>query len=326
MKKIFKIIIVIIVILVSIIGVMYLIDLDRMKKGKSVVFSTWGAKYAPIEKNIKNENNTENYQRYSKTIDHTKIELSIPNDWNYDEVPVKEESPSYKYALKLYKNDKNRYATLYFYNNVFGVCGTDRTEEKIILNNGEQANVGYYGTSKDWCDISFYSTNEHIVILNEGNLTGDDAKEIIEFIKTINIVNEQDKVDNFSIVFYQKTAIKPKQKEIIISKDEIKGIDYNVYAFEGHIAINLNDDSPKLTANSISLRDALLQNKITMEEIIKKADQDLKEKNIVGDMYKDGGSMIYKYNNYTIIKCNTLDGNRDVYIGTKNMTINDLDI
>ena len=76
MKKIFKIIIIVIAILASIIGIMYLIDLDRMKKGKPVVFSAWGAKYAPIEMNLKNENNTENYQRYSKTIDHTKIELN----------------------------------------------------------------------------------------------------------------------------------------------------------------------------------------------------------------------------------------------------------
>ena len=44
------------------------------------------------------------------------------------------------------------------------------------------------------------------------------------------------------------------------NEDEEKGIDYNVYAFEGHIAINLNNDSSELTENSISLRDALLQN------------------------------------------------------------------
>ena len=77
---------------------------------------------------------------------------------------------------------------------------------------------------------------------------------------------------------------------------------------------------------SISLRDALLQNKITMDEIIEKANKDLEENIITGDMYQDGGSMIYQYSNYTIIKFHTLDGNRDVYIGTKDMKINDLDI
>ena len=81
------------IILAIIIGVMYLIDLDKMNKGKKVVFSTWGAKYAPYEFNILNENdiksntnNTENYQKYSKTIENTKIELNIPNEWKYEEV------------------------------------------------------------------------------------------------------------------------------------------------------------------------------------------------------------------------------------------------
>ena len=62
-----------------------------------------------------------------------------------------------------------------------------------------------------------------------------------------------------------------------------------------------------------------------MDEIIAKANKDLNENIITGDMYKDGGSMEYHYENYTIIKCHTVDGNRDVYIGTKDMTINDLE-
>ena len=128
-------------------------------------------------------------------------------------------------------------------------------------------------------------------------------------------------VDKFNLVFYQKTAIKPKQKETIISKNEAKGIDYNVYAFEGHIAINLNSDSSELTEDSISLRDALLQNKITMDEIIAKANKDFPDT----ISYDDGGSMEYHYDNYTIIKVHNLNGNRDVYIGTKDMTINDLE-
>ena len=32
---------------------------------------------------------------------------------------------------------------------------------------------------------------------------------------------------------------------------------------------------------------------------------------------KDGGTTIYKKDNYTIIKCNTIDGNKDIYIGNK---------
>ena len=194
-KKICKIIIAIIIILAFIVGIMYFIDLDKMKKGEPVVFSNWGTKYAPIVNEIENQD-----------------------------------------------------------------------------------------------------TNE--------------------------IVDTANKQNDFSLVFYQKTAIKPKQIEKIISKGEIEEIDYNVYSFEGNVAINLNSDNAELTENSISLRDALLQDKITMEEIIEKANKDFP--NVIS--YDDGGSKEYHYPTYTIIKLNKLMGNKDVYIGDKDMTIHDLNI
>ena len=36
--------------------------------------------------------------------------------------------------------------------------------------------------------------------------------------------------------------------------------------------------------------------------------------------------MEYHYENYTIIKFHTIDGNRDVYIGTKDLKLNDINI
>ena len=54
-KKILKIIIIILSILVIIVGIMYLIDLDKMKKGEDVVFSTWGDKYSPVLKETEND-------------------------------------------------------------------------------------------------------------------------------------------------------------------------------------------------------------------------------------------------------------------------------
>ena len=41
-------------------------------------------------------------------------------------------------------------------------------------------------------------------------------------------------------------------------------------------------------------------------------------------MYKDGGSMMYNYEQYTIIKFHTLDGNRDICIGIPEMMISDI--
>lgn len=71
---------------------------------------------------------------------------------------------------------------------MFGVCGTGRTDEVITLNNGEKAVVGYYDGWEEWSDISFYEINEMIAVMNYG-LTNNDAEEVVEFIKTINITN-----------------------------------------------------------------------------------------------------------------------------------------
>ena len=80
MKKILKIFICIVIIVIVLISIAYLIDRNRMKNNKSVIFSTWGYSYAPPTE-IKQEEKI-----YSNKIDGTTIELNIPNEWKYEEV------------------------------------------------------------------------------------------------------------------------------------------------------------------------------------------------------------------------------------------------
>lgn len=94
--------------------------------------------------------------------------------------------------------------------------------------------------------------------------------------------------------------------------------DYNLYYY------GLEEVKVKVNNETLLLEDALKSGKITLNGIISKANDDLDSNKISGDMYKDGGSMIYKYDTYTIIKCHTLDGNRDVYIGNSMLTMNNL--
>ena len=47
MKKTLKILICVIVVILSILGILYLIDMNRIKNNEPVFFSTWGQKYAP---------------------------------------------------------------------------------------------------------------------------------------------------------------------------------------------------------------------------------------------------------------------------------------
>lgn len=154
-----------------------LIEKDVMDREK-LNFKIDNVSSSPVE--------TINHEKYSKVIDNTKLELDIPSEWYFEEMPKNEEHDFYRYALKLYKNDESQYAMLYFYNNQFGVCGTGRTSEKMTLNNGKEACVGYYDGDKNWSDISFYDMNKYIAVMNYG-LIDDDADEVIDFIKTISI-------------------------------------------------------------------------------------------------------------------------------------------
>lgn len=182
MKKKLLIALLVILLVTLILGTMYLIDRKRMKENKTVVFSTWGYDYAPPAK-------VEEYN-YSKTIDNITIELNIPSDWHYEELPRNEENDFYKFALKLYKSDSDKNTILYYYHNQFGVCGTGRTNKKIILNNGIEANIGYYDNSKVWSDISFYQTNPNIAFISY-ELEESEAQEVLEFVKTIRIIDNE---------------------------------------------------------------------------------------------------------------------------------------
>ena len=66
------------------------------------------------------------------------------------------------------------------------------------------------------------------------------------------------------------------------------------------------------------LETALREGYITLNGLIIKANKDFPD----AISYDDGGTLEYHYENYTIIKCHKLDGNRDVYIGTQNMNLN----
>lgn len=131
------------------------------------------------------------------------------------------------------------------------------------------------------------------------------------------IIVESNEAENFEILFYDKQPIESYKTYTILDKSETDKYDYTIYGHDGSVNIRIN-------GTDYSLKEALIENKITMEEIIAKANQDEKDGKIKAEMYKDGGSKEYHYDNYTIIKCHTIDGNRDVYIGTKDLKLNDV--
>ena len=90
---------------------------------------------------------------------------------------------------------------------------------------------------------------------------------------------------------------------------------YNLY-YHG-----LEDVIITLDGEQHSLAHALKRGKITMSAILAKANRDVADGVIQDLRYKDGGSAIFKYPDYTIVKYHTLDGNDDMYIGTPDIDI-----
>lgn len=120
-------------------------------------------------------------------------------------------------------------------------------------------------------------------------------------------------VEHFELIFKSQS----KELEKIVDKTDTELYSYNIYGYKGNVSIKIND-------KTYSLKEALLNNKIRMEEIIQKANQDVADKKIKSISYDDGGTIEYYYPSYTIIKVHKLDGNRDVYIGLPQMRLTDI--
>lgn len=121
--------------------------------------------------------------------------------------------------------------------------------------------------------------------------------------------------ENFEMKYYYKKPKNIEKVHTIIDEGETDLYDYNIYSYEGSVNV-------KIDGKEISLRNALLDDKITMEDIIAKAEKDFPD----AIVYKDGGTKEYHYKEYTIIKMNTIDGNEDVYIAKENITLNDIEL
>lgn len=146
-------------------------------KEKSTLFKT---KKAQIINNTNNVKTT----KFSKEVASNKIELTINNTWHYEEVkPL--ENDNFEFALKIYKDNKNRNFTLYYFKDSFAVCGTGRTNKKLKLSNNYEANIGYY-EKNFWTDVSIPNLNNHFAFINY-NLNADEEKEALNIIKTFNI-------------------------------------------------------------------------------------------------------------------------------------------
>lgn len=391
MKKIVTIIISIIIILIISLGTLYIIDKNRMKNNKPVVFSTWGYNYAPpvksnedginkaIKEYILSRNNNENCFMSMKTylIDEKNESKIIVYAWVLEECISKEDgelvkgsgsSGPYKFTLT---KDNNNYSvvnhkmprdgSLYskdmkkiFPKEVLESMNkvhSDGTIEELVLDVERQANQYFDGeiitNNNSFIGTVLEETTTYMIVepnedeferkssdkivINYGTdhrdyLFGVGRKVLISYDGYIKeIYPAQIDTDNIEINGYSDFELiitkdnETKTKKILNNKDiNSNNQDLNLYYY------GLEKIDVKVDNKTLPLETALRDGKITLQGIVEKANKDLDNGTIKGDMYKDGGSMIYEYGEYTIIKCNTLDGNRDIYIGISDMTLNNV--
>ena len=157
-------------------------------------------------------------------------------------------------------------------------------------------------------------TEEETGIYLENPIEGD-LKEICvtSYEKNAQIINNYE----FNYLLEIKENDKKEKQKITINELATK-YDYDIYYYGiENIRIEVNNEK-------MDLKEALKTDKVTMEQIIEQAEKDSKSGVIASDMCKDGGTMIYFYDTYTIIKCHSTNGNRDVYIGIPEMRLNEV--
>lgn len=86
---------------------------------------------------------------------------------------------------------------------------------------------------------------------------------------------------------------------------------YMIYTVGGDVTFTIDGDMV------YDFKQALESGVITIDKILEQANMDDKYGICKEEMYQDGGTLEYLYDDYTIIKYSTLDGNEDFVIGPK---------
>lgn len=91
--------------------------------------------------------------------------------------------------------------------------------------------------------------------------------------------------------------------------------DFKIKTLGGDVSITLEGDMV------MSLEDALKNGTLSPMDIINKCETDEINGKVKADTIKDGGSKEYYYDDFTVLKLNTLDGDKDLIIGRKGTLI-----
>ena len=179
----------------------------------------------------------------------------------------------------------------------------------------EPANDEYEGTVAEKIKIEYgtdhidylYGTGRLVVIYYRGEINTDDGK--MSSIKTDDISIEGFREWEMKVVSSNEHTTKKIYDKAQPHDSDTESHWYRQYNLYYH---GLEDVIITVDGEQHSLAHALKRGKITMSAILAKANQDVSDGVIDELVYKDGGSQVYKYPDYTIVKYHTLDGNDDI--------------
>jgi len=131
--------------------------------------------------------------------------------------------------------------------------------------------------------------------------------------------------DNILIFGYEDFEISVTRDEKVKKTKILNDMDIHKYNSDVDLYYyGLEEINVKVDNKIMPLEQAIRSGKITIDGLLIKANKDVNSGIIKSEVYKDGGTTEWYYKDYTIIKCHSLDGNRDVYIGIPEMRLKDI--
>lgn len=362
MKKSIKMLIGIIIGIVITLGVMFFIDYNRVSNLKIPMFvieeGTKDNKTTYLGLGYKVEVEKYNSEGDGEQIIKTEMYMfnkfiagaisDIENKNNYKENKIEELPKEYSLINAVLDNC----VVSIHGNKIYNKDELDRFINNIENNTQDFIRCINYSTEGDMIitDVYFERDNNFTAILdstrdkwtNEKDRTYENCKftklEIEETSEGTNITlkeKTEGNIEELLITWYNKDTqvindyennslleIRQNGKKEIekITIDELdKKYNYDIYYY-GLSSVNV-----KIDGENIDLKEALKTEKTTMEQIIEQSEKDMQVGIISGNIIKDGGTKIYYYDTYTIIKRHSISVNKgeyieDVYIGIPEMS------
>ncbi len=112
-----------------------------------------------------------------------------------------------------------------------------------------------------------------------------------------------------------------REFELSVTPAEESGSKETALVSDGLYYYGISDVTISVDGQTMSLEEALESGRITLNALLTRANQDVNNGIAQGVFFDDGGSSLYQYEDYSIMKYHTLDGNRDMYIGNRDMDI-----